>query len=178
LPGLNFGLAKPPHNWTTFETYVIRRQIKLNNVFHRCSIIHAYLFYLNSFILLFFQSIIYEIIIGWHTMQHRNWFEFTQMFVVNMVGWKIKSSSSFKQEYLVFKFLWIGLCPFHLQQLFPIWKKLMQCPTWLANFISFYLYPKSRNEKELSNWRNNNLLLESNLGSKLLHIINDNETIF
>jgi hypothetical protein len=42
----------------------------------------------------------------------------------------------------------------------------------------FYLYPKSRNEKELSNWRNHNLLLESNLGSNLLHTINDNETIF
>ncbi len=52
-------------------------------------------------------------------MQHRNWFEFTQIFVVNMVGRKIKSSSSFKQEYLVFKFLWIGLCMFHFQQLFP-----------------------------------------------------------
>jgi hypothetical protein len=37
-------------------------------------------------------------------MQHRNWFEFTQMLVVNMVGQKIESSSLFKQEYLVLGF--------------------------------------------------------------------------
>jgi hypothetical protein len=85
-------------------------------------------------------------------MQHRNWFQFIQIFVVNMVGWKIKSSSSFKQEYLLFKFLWIGLCPFHLQQLFPIWKETCAM-SYVGGKTSyhFYLYPKSRNEKELSN---------------------------
>jgi len=75
-------------------------------------------------------------------MQCRNWFEFTQMLVINMVGQKIESSSLFKQEYLVFMFLGIGPCPIHLQQLFPIWKKLVQCSMRLANFISFLFIPK------------------------------------